>query len=896
MNNERIIKIFMASSDELEGDRAVFGNLVRRLNDLYKKRGIYIELFQWEDFDASYGSERKQEEYNEKVRESDIFLAFFHKKAGEFTVEEFDTAVTHFEQNAQPKVYTYMKDLAPDEQEDDSLKSLKERLYKDMGHFWCRYGNSDTMKLHFVLQFQLLEENRHTTRLEVKDSVVHLDDEAVVNLKNVPFAANNEAFQKLAARKEKLTEKVIRYRAKVAKDPDDPDYLRELREAIQEMDEVSKELEQHEHFLFELAKKFAQQASKACSERMIRAKELFEQGKAAEANGILDTEDLNRDITANLRRWEQDKARVEEDRKTLLLNIDECLLKTKTAMADSTLSIPDRLKQACEAYDKALELQRKLEIPQEELSGTLFGYAYLLNEFKQYKEALPLYTEAYNINRTLGATNHTYMPLVAIALHNLALLYYNIKQYSQAETRYTAVLELYHILAFINPDKYQPNIAGTLNNLALLHWTTNQYGQAETEYTEALEIYRTLAISNPDAYMPNVALALNNLAVLHYKINQYSQAKTEFVEALEIRRALGSANPDTYLPDIAQTLNNLANLHSAINQYSQAETEYAEVLEIDRTLTTANPYVYQSDVADTLNNLAVLHCKINQYSQAKTEYTEALEIYRTLAISNPDAYMPNVALALNNLAGLHYKINQYSQAETEYDEALEIRKTLAVANPDVYQSDVAATLNNLALLHSKINQYSQAETEYAEALEIRKTLTAANPDVYGIDLCETAYSYGKMLIDFGLKLEKGRQLLDDAFNFTEDLALIKLNDKWGYIDKTGNEVIPCIYDDAYSFNLELQGLALVKLNDNFHYIDTKGKRWKYEEAYGFNEDLAPVMLNGKWGYIDEDKNEVIPLKYDNACSFNQELQGMAKVKLDGKEFFIDKTGKYVKDV
>lgn len=38
----------MASSDELEGDRAVFGNL-----------------------DASYGSIRKQEEYNEKVRESD---------------------------------------------------------------------------------------------------------------------------------------------------------------------------------------------------------------------------------------------------------------------------------------------------------------------------------------------------------------------------------------------------------------------------------------------------------------------------------------------------------------------------------------------------------------------------------------------------------------------------------------------------------------------------------------------------------------------------------------------------------------------------------------------------------------------------------------------------------
>ncbi|MDR2474845.1 MAG: hypothetical protein LBD45_03210, partial [Bacteroidales bacterium] len=167
---ERIIKIFMASSDELEADRAVFGNLVRRLNDMYKKRGIYIELFQWEDFDAAYNGKRKQGEYNDKVRESDLFLAFFHKKAGEFTVEEFDAALEGFDQNAQPKVYTYMRDLEPSEQEQDSLKAFKDRLYHDMGHYWCRYGNTDTMRLHFVLQFQQLEENRHATQLELKDS------------------------------------------------------------------------------------------------------------------------------------------------------------------------------------------------------------------------------------------------------------------------------------------------------------------------------------------------------------------------------------------------------------------------------------------------------------------------------------------------------------------------------------------------------------------------------------------------------------------------------------------------------------------------------------------------------------------------------------------------------
>ena len=44
---------------------------------------------------------------------------------------------------------------------------------------------------------------------------------------------------------------------------------------------------------------------------------------------------------------------------------------------------------------------------------------------------------------------------------------------------------------------------------------------------------------------------------------------------------------------------------------------------------------------------------------------------------------------------------------------------------------------------------------------------------------------------------------------------------YGYIDKTGKEVIPCRYDDAGNFS---EGLAEVKLDD-FHWawLDKKGK-------------------------------------------------------------------------
>ena len=50
----KTIKIFLASSDELVNDRNAFGNLVRRLDKNYEQKGIRIELFEWEDYDAAY--------------------------------------------------------------------------------------------------------------------------------------------------------------------------------------------------------------------------------------------------------------------------------------------------------------------------------------------------------------------------------------------------------------------------------------------------------------------------------------------------------------------------------------------------------------------------------------------------------------------------------------------------------------------------------------------------------------------------------------------------------------------------------------------------------------------------------------------------------------------------
>ena len=46
---------------------------------------------------------------------------------------------------------------------------------------------------------------------------------------------------------------------------------------------------------------------------------------------------------------------------------------------------------------------------------------------------------------------------------------------------------------------------------------------------------------------------------------------------------------------------------------------------------------------------------------------------------------------------------------------------------------------------------------------------------------------------------------------------------------------------------------------------------QYEDAQAFSEGLAAVQKNGKWGYINEDGEVVIPFEYDIAFVFNEGL-------------------------
>ena len=130
----------------------------------------------------------------------------------------------------------------------------------------------------------------------------------------------------------------------------------------------------------------------------------------------------------------------------------------------------------------------------------------------------------------------------------------------------------------------------------------------------------------------------------------------------------------------------------------------------------------------------------------------------------------------------------------------------------------------------------------------------------------------------------------DARYFSEGLANVQINDKYGFIDKTGTVVIPAKFDDAWSFR---EGLASVKINDKYGFIDKTGTvviPAKFDYAVCFSEGLARVNINGKYGFIDKTGTMVIPVNFDEAWDFSE---GLASVKINDKYGFIDKTGTVV---
>lgn len=131
---------------------------------------------------------------------------------------------------------------------------------------------------------------------------------------------------------------------------------------------------------------------------------------------------------------------------------------------------------------------------------------------------------------------------------------------------------------------------------------------------------------------------------------------------------------------------------------------------------------------------------------------------------------------------------------------------------------------------------------------------------------------------------------ENAKEFSEGLAAVKLKGKWGYINTKGNLIIRPTYDEAENF---YKGMAWIKKNKLWGLIDYNNKyliepTFEKIEDYnkdGWNWNYATVVIDSKYGYIDKKNGKyLIEPIYD-------ELRDMGAGKFivlkESKEGFID---------
>jgi hypothetical protein len=162
----REIHIFLASSSELREDRDDFDLYFRQQNDQLRKKGIYLEIIRWENFLDAMSETRLQDEYNEAIRNCDIFASLFFTKTGKFTEEEFEVAHRQFKNTGKPLIYTFFKNAeikmgSAREKDLKSLWAFQKKLDKH-GHFRTGYDNIEGLKLKFRDQLDKMLEKIHT--------------------------------------------------------------------------------------------------------------------------------------------------------------------------------------------------------------------------------------------------------------------------------------------------------------------------------------------------------------------------------------------------------------------------------------------------------------------------------------------------------------------------------------------------------------------------------------------------------------------------------------------------------------------------------------------------------------------------------------------------------------
>lgn len=638
------IKVFLASSEELEQDREAFGNFIRRLDNLYEKRGIRIKLFEWEDLDSAYNDERKQDEYNKYIKQSDLFLALFRTKAGKFTVEEFELARDEHREKGLPKPHVYCRDLNEGETEDKTLSDFKKMLFEEMGYFFVRYKNKDGLNLHFVMQLQIFE-NSLENKVDVDGDKLVYEGISVGRVDNIDFFAKNKDFIRMREDLKDLDKDIIKLRLRLEKYPEDKDFQIELQEKLNKRNALQEEFEHYRKQILNIERRIIELQGQEINEAVKRAMEAFAEGEVNKADIILS--EATQGVAQRREEYIEHKKTGEQMRKNLLADIYALLLKAETVLSNTEKTIEERISEALNAYREADKTAKEIDCPAEKYIDLLNKYGVFLDNYAYYEESIEVNLRFIQLSEATNGQNET----TAGAYNNIGVVYNDLGDYDKALEYYNKALEIRKSVLGEN----HHDTATSYNNIGLVYRNLGNYDKALEYHNKALEyhnkalgIYKSVLGENHS----NTATSYDSIGIVYGDLGNYDKALEYHKKALEIKKSvLGENHPNT-----ANSYNNIGVVYHNLGDYDKALEYYNNALEIKKSVLGEN----HPDTANPYNNIGVIYGNLGDYDKALEYLKKALGIYKAvLGESHPytQQTLRNITIAKQN--------SEESQGKTE---------------------------------------------------------------------------------------------------------------------------------------------------------------------------------------------------------------------------------------
>ncbi len=755
----KTIRIFIASSEELYDDRNVISLFIEQLNEIYQSKGLQFKVVRWENLNPAYEGVRKQSEYNDKVRNSQLFIALFYHKVGMFTLEELSVAQESLKETGSPAICFYIKSLRVGEEEKEEMRLLKDRILNEMKHFIEKpYSHPDSLKLNIVLQLQRLE-NGNVIQAKAEEDKIMVDSICIGSLNNISFANRNKVFRQISDTIEYLQNELIMLRNDEKDLEEDVQDLKSndiqterLQRKQDRLDEVRKriadlmlrlkkqkyELNMQSKSLLNTAIQINQFSIDNQTYRLRTAIDLFEKGETEAADALLDFDEIADEAHKHISDIHLGAKLMEESIKALKVNIYQLLLKAKNLRNNRRSH--DQTEQIDTIYKQVVKLIS--EIPDENFRAmTIYEIARSYQSWEYNAEAIKYYVKALDCYQKIALSPEGEEKLVetqimiATIKNNWAyLLKSTNRNSSRVEDLYKDSLGIYAMLSEKFDEIYRLDLAQVLNNLAGYYQQEHRMADARLTWKEALEIYKNVSHKLNKRDWVTIASIKNNLAGIYARThNRKKEGEMLYNSSLDIYTSLlDESNGDAfYLQEMAKIKNNLATLYVEMKRYGEAEILYSDALGLYNKMKGQEQTFNETHIAWTQCNMGYLYKKEKRYDEAASFYEKAIEIYNSYVCWDEAIYLPQLAWAKACYGGIYYYTHKDKEKyEALYQEALNIYQKISDENNYTYLPDIASIQNNLAILYKRNNDLLHAYELYSKALENYRLLDEKNPGVF----------------------------------------------------------------------------------------------------------------------------------------------------------------------